>query len=237
MKTKIDRKGKLERDSSRTLTSGNDSDDLPVARETTKGEKEKERAMKEDKSKKQEMECDDSISSSNVNSDSDSTSSSSPESGDEASKTIQKTKDDKVTKKRKAQDDSSSDSSVSDSSSDEDSSAKAKLQPSLKRGAIKTSEVQVIKKLRTSEDGAAVSTAMTKENGATRPGGNGSAHNRKNGHKSNTPFQRFDPSKVPVHIVKDNRYEAKVCVVQVGLLQSPCHISEVKNSTKPVGWI
>jgi len=197
VKAKIDRKRKLERDSSRTLTSGNNSDASKTVLPVTGDAKEKESAMKKDNPRKQGKES----------SDSDSTPSPNSGSDDDASKTIQKIGNDKVTKKRKAQDDSSSKSSISDSSSDfQDSSAKAKLQPSLKRDAIKTSEVQVTKKLRTSENGAAISTATTQGNGTTRPGGNGSA---KNGHKSNMPFQRFDSSKIPVHAVKDNRYEAK----------------------------
>lgn len=225
VKAKIDRKRKFERDSSRTLTSGNNSDagkeELPVATEAEKVGKEKD--IKKKKPKKQEKESDDSTSSSNDDSDSDSSSShastsvalpSSSESGDDASKTTKKIGKDKVSNKRKAQDDSSSDSEESDSDAnskmDEDSSVNAKPQPSLKKDATSNSEVQVTKRLRTSEDGAAVSTATTKENG-TRSAGNGSGNNGKNGRKSNTPFQRFDPSKIPVHNVKDNRYEAKVC--------------------------
>ena len=188
---------------------------------------EKERAMKEVKPKKQENENDDSTSTSNVDSDSDSdsTSSSSSESDNKASKIVHKIGDDKVPKKRKARDDSSSDSSASKSSSDSETdevpSTRAKLRPGSKKDATSTPEVQATKKLRTSENGAAVTTATTQENGTTRPGG---GENRKNGVKSNAPFQRFDPSKVPTHIVKDNRYEAKVYITPPFLkMGHSCH--------------
>jgi hypothetical protein len=224
VKAKINRKRKFERDSSRTLTSGDNSDaseeELPVTKETGKRRKEKEKEMKE---KTQEAKESDDSKSSSSDSDSDSTShvsksatsSSSSESEDDASKPTKKIPKDNILTKRKMQDDSDSDTSDSDSNSkmDEDPPVNAKPPTSLKKNETNYSQAQVTKKLRTSENGASVSTATTetsrtKENG-TRTVGNG--QNGKNPRKSNTPFQRFDPDKLLV-VVNDNRYEAKVCV-------------------------
>lgn len=219
-KAKINRKRKFERDSSRTLTSGNNSDatdeKLLVRKEAEEGGTLADKEMKQ--KQKQTKQSADSAPSSVDDSDSDSSStssdaststssSSSSEAGSEASKPTKEIAKDQVLKKRKGRDDSSD----SDSKIDEDLSVNAKPPTGSKKDS---SEVQVIKKLRTSTNGAAVATATTKtsrmeENGSKFTGnGNG---NEKNGRKSNTPFQRFDPAKIPAHVIKDNRYEAKVC--------------------------
>lgn len=228
-KAKINRKRKFERDSSRTLTSGNNSDatdeKLLVRKEAEEGGTLADKEMKQ--KQKQTKQSADSAPSSVDDSDSDSSStssdaststssSSSSEAGSEASKPTKEIAKDQVLKKRKGRDDSSD----SDSKIDEDLSVNAKPPTGSKKDS---SEVQVIKKLRTSTNGAAVATATTKtsrmeENGSKFTGnGNGNeknvaiSGNEKNGRKSNTPFQRFDPAKIPAHVIKDNRYEAKVC--------------------------
>ena len=248
LKGKVDGKRRVERDSSRTLTSGNNSgaseEEPGITKEAEKGRKVKERQVKNKKEEMREKESDNSAPNSTGGSVSRSipsrgdmsvSSSSSSESGSELSKTIQSTAKGKVLKKRKAQDDSSAASSSSDSDSDSeldedgDPTVNPNAQVSSKNhatNATHSSEVQVTKKRKTSEDGTAVSTATTAtsrtgESGTARPAGNG---NKDNGRKINTPFQRFDPDKVPVHIVKDNRYEAKVSAVALVPFSPECEV-------------
>lgn len=226
------KKRKFERDSSRTLTSGNNSDasqaELLVKTNAGRVGEEKDISKKQ-LPKTQENETDDSTSISSDESESKSTpvhasasapSATSSGSSDESS-TRQQIAKDRALKKRKARDESSSDSSSdsssnsgsdsdSDSEMDEDPPVDTKPGIGLNKGNSHNTEVQVTKKLRTSESGAAVSTATIKKDGAESAGcGNG--NNRKTLRKSNTPFRRFDPDKVSVDAVRDNRYEAKVC--------------------------
>lgn len=63
-------------------------------------------------------------------------------------------------------------------------------------------EEQPVKKRKTSENGKAVASATS--NGVQTNGV---------GRKANTPFKRVDPSKISSDVMIDNRYEAKVRVI------------------------
>jgi hypothetical protein len=80
------------------------------------------------------------------------------------------------------------------------------------------SEIQVTKKRRISLSGKAVASAGEAPQSAKRikyesKGSNANGKSTGKGGKTstNTPFRRVDPDKVPAHLIKDNRYEAKVC--------------------------
>jgi hypothetical protein len=74
--------------------------------------------------------------------------------------------------------------------------------------------VKVTKKRKTTENGGAVGTATTKSKARPEPqiesAGKAAGGNKKPDRKPVVPFKRVDPDKVAIHVVQDNRYEAKV---------------------------
>jgi hypothetical protein len=146
-----------------------------------------------------------------------SSSSSSSDSAKEAAKESTKRSPKTVQKEASS---SSSDISSSDSDSDSDLDARMdedSVKPSTANvEAEDPDEVKVTKKRRTSESGAAIPTAMTNTVQEKKKGPKSTnrikGENGNPGRKVNTPFRRVDPDIVPVHVIKDNRYEAKVGV-------------------------
>jgi hypothetical protein len=145
-------------------------------------------------------------------------SSSSSDSVKEVAKNSQKVTK-KVLKETSAAPSSSSSSSDSDSDSDarmDKSSVKSKFKGSRAKCPVGDLDEVVTKKRRTSESGAAIPTATAStapaEPEVPKSRNRIKGENGKAGRKPMTPFRRVDPDSVPVHVIKDNRYEAKVSV-------------------------